>query len=178
MKHLTTIEILHLVDGAIDSTEHEILEKHLAGCERCRQEVTLQRALINAGSRLPLVKTSTGFTSALMRLIVSGTKESFTMKILKNSGPALAMAIVLAIVGYAISLGPSPEESATKQILNQVTSVFTDGAKLLTIKSGEISKPIATSPETNRGELIGFILLSFTLLLVFDKILLKPRLRR
>jgi len=104
MSHLTSKQVMQLLDGMIEAGEQVRLNAHLTLCGRCRQEFALQQALYRATKQQSLVKTSAGFTARVLAQTALREKEqSAVLKVLTRYGHLLAIVFGLGILSFALS---------------------------------------------------------------------------
>jgi hypothetical protein len=126
MNHLTTKEILEIVDGTIANGERTKFQIHLEGCQRCRQEVQFQRSIGRAAREIPCEKPSNGFTTLVIRKIAPETKRTWVSKLIDNLGNIMAMAMVLGAVWYAITLVPQAKAPTEPSVFSKAIGVYVD----------------------------------------------------
>lgn len=66
IRHPDTERLQELAGDRLDAADTAVVESHLAGCERCREEVEEWRALYLALGGLPSFEPSVGFADAVM----------------------------------------------------------------------------------------------------------------
>ena len=124
MTHLTMAQILQFIDSTADYATQAQCTNHLAVCERCREEVEMQKRFSKIARENPY-SLSTRFTERVMSRVAPQAGLTWTTRILNNVANVFAMMIVLGVLGYAISstsnfkLESSPEFST-------LTKSFTD----------------------------------------------------
>ena len=98
MNHLSTTEILQIVDGTIANGARTKLMLHLDSCPKCRAEVEFHRNLVRAAKSAPLERTSRGFTAGVLEIISPSARKSLSSMFVDNLGRILAMGLVLTVV--------------------------------------------------------------------------------
>ncbi len=179
MTHLTTKQILQMVDGTLDYAAQAQCTSHLAVCERCRHEMEFQKAVAKAARHQPLAHTSPGFVQAVLRRVAPGPRKSWRTRIVDNLGNVFAMAMVLAILGYAVStpsLFQTQDQSSQRSYMPPVVSE-TYAKIVQTISSGttDASKQVAVSTGNEGTKLIALTILSLVILVGFDQVVLRKR---
>jgi hypothetical protein len=103
MSHLTTTEILQIVDGTIAIGEKTRLIGHMDSCPICRRELQFHRMLGQAAREAPLAKPSRGFTASVVKRVAPAAKRSWMSSVVNNLGNFIAMALVLSVVWFAVN---------------------------------------------------------------------------
>jgi hypothetical protein len=103
MNHLTTIEVLQIVDETTANGVRTKILAHLEVCPRCRQEVELQRRLLRVAKSTPLVRPSAQLKTRVLDAIDPRARPTFVTRIVNNLGSILAMGMVLTVVWYVAS---------------------------------------------------------------------------
>jgi hypothetical protein len=112
-----------------------------------------------------------------MRRILPQNKRSLADRFLRNAGPIVAMTMVVAIITYAFSLGPSPETSQTGQILKQAKEWFASASEAMKSTSVELPALPTQTQSPDQRKLIALIFISFIVLVIVDRFLLQGRFR-
>ena len=124
MNHLTTTEILQVVDGTVANGVRTKVMVHLEMCSQCRGEVQFHRNLVRAAKAAPLVRPSKGLTAAVLDIVAPGTKKSLSSKIVDSLGGILAMALVLSVVWYVLETPASTSTSQQPSLFSSVVSTY------------------------------------------------------
>ena len=126
MNHLTTREILQIVDGTIANGEKTKLIVHLDVCDRCRQEVQFHRSIGQAVREFPLVRPSNEFTACILGKIAPAAKKSWISRVVDNLGNIIAMGLVLSVVWYAVSMVPSSTSPTEPSGISKALAVYVE----------------------------------------------------
>ncbi|HWP82192.1 MAG TPA: zf-HC2 domain-containing protein [Bacteroidota bacterium] len=175
MTHISTTQLMQFIDGTLLSDEREPVEAHLAQCPACRNELSLQQAILKAARAQKFVRPSKGFSAGVMRRILPRYERSFADRFLQNVGPLGAMACVIAIMWYAVSLGPSPETSETGRIVKQAREWFSSATELFTIKTPQVPIVFHGTRSSDQMKIIVLVVVSFLVLGLIDRFLLQSR---
>jgi hypothetical protein len=177
MNHLTTREILQIVDGTIANGQKTKLLVHLETCQRCRQEVQFQRTLGQAAKEIPLTKPSKGFTPRILGTIAPGTRKSWVTRIVDNLGNILAMGMVLTVVWYAVNIGPASKNPTEPSAISKAFAVYVEYyAKARDVASKEVARIVVeprkeqTSKTVDAGTLT---LISLLILVAIDRFVVR-----
>ena len=131
MNHLTTSQLMQFSDGTADFATQAACSNHLAVCAICRKEVEVQKLLLLAARRMPLVAPSKGFTGRVMRSVVRPMAYPVAARVLNNLGNVFGMMLVLGVVGYFVMnpvvLQRSPEPSETSKMVDGVKKTLDGG---------------------------------------------------
>ena len=177
MNHLTANEVLQVIDGSVLNGEKTRILVHLESCLRCRTEVEFSRNLERAARSAPLSRPSREFTSRVMGRIVPQPKRSIGTWFINNLANILAMALVLTVVWYAVTLKkPSGERSGPTAISNALAVYSEYYTKVREFFPAErmkaMQKPVVEqSADTNKVVL--FTVISILILAGVDRLVVK-----
>lgn len=177
MTHLTTRQILQFADGTLDYAAQAQCTKHLAICERCRREIEFQKVVGKIARHQVPVQPSSGFVQRVMAQIVPQTRKSWKTRLVDNLGNVFAMAMVLAILGYAIS-NPSlvqlQQQSTTQAIIPQsVSDAYTKFLQTVSQRASEATQQVAKSTGKENNNIVALTILSLVILGALDQFVLK-----
>src|SRR5690348_7135152 len=96
MEHLSTKQILQVLDGVIEPSEQEFIKKHLTACALCRKEVELQQAIAWSMRSQRLTEPSAMFTDQVMAQVAPQRKAH---PLRMQWAGAIAVCIIV-VVGY------------------------------------------------------------------------------
>lgn len=177
MNHLTTKQILQFTDGTLDYAAQAQCTSHLAVCARCRKEVELQKLVLKVSRQQPDVATSSGFVQRLMARIVPQPRKTWKTRVIDNLGNVFAMAMVLAVLGYAVSnpaLFRMQEQTARPSLIPQaVTDTYAKVIESFTQKANDATKQVVTSTGAENTKMISLTLFSLLILVALDQFVLK-----
>jgi hypothetical protein len=177
MNHLTTKQILQIVDGTIANGEKSKLIVHLEACDRCRQEIQFHRSLSQSVRELPLARPSKGFTARIVGKIAPETKKSWISKIVDNLGNILAMGLVLSVVWYTVNMTPTSKSPVEPSGISKALTVYVEYyAKARDAASKEITKIIGEpkkeqTPKT--ADVATLTLISLLILVAIDRFVVR-----
>ena len=177
MTHLTTKQVLQFVDGTLDYALQAQCTSHLAVCERCRREVELQKLIAKASRHQPGARTSSGFVRRVMLRVVPQHERSWKTRLVDNLGNVFAMAMVLAILGYAVAnpgLFQVHEQSSQQSIVPQsVTAIYAKIVQSISGWTNEAAKQTVTSTGTGNNNVVLLTFVSLFILVGLDQFVLK-----
>lgn len=177
MKHLTTTQFLQFIDGSLDYASQAQCTSHLAICEKCRKEVELQKFIAKESHRQPIVRTSPRFAQSVMTRILPHPEKSWRAHLIDNLGNLLAMATVLAVLGYAImnpALFSSPQQTSQQTLIPQsVSDTYQGFMSSLSLRASAAMQRLSASTGTESNKVISLTLLSLAILIAFDQFVLK-----
>lgn len=181
MKHLTAQEILQIVDGTMANGEKTKSLLHLESCPHCRREVEFTRSMERVARSVPLTRPSAELTSRVMKQVVPQSKSSLGNWFINNMANVLAMALVLSVIWFAVSV-KSPEGTRKgPSIVTNALSVYGEYyAKAREFLSSHqqktVQKPLGEqSAETNK--IILFTIVSVLILVIVDRFIGRKLLR-
>ncbi len=177
MTHLTTKQILQFTDGALDYASQAQCTQHLAVCERCRKEIDLQKAISKIARHQPPIQATSGFVQRVMAHIIPQQQKSWKTKLIDSLGNVFAMAMVLAILGYAIS-NPSlfqiQQQSKTQSFIPQsVSDTYAKFIQSVGQQAGEATQQVMKSTGRDNSNMISLTILSLLILGALDQFVLK-----
>ncbi len=177
MTHLTTKQILQMVDGTLDYAAQAQCTSHLAVCDRCRREMEFEKAVARTAKHQPVVRTSAGFAGAVMLRVVPGLKKSWKTRLVDNLGNIFAMCLVLAILGYAVAtpaLFQTPEDTTQQSIVPPVVSeTYGKIVDSFSRHANEATNQLVSSKGNDSSRMISVMILSLLLLAGIDQFVLK-----
>ncbi len=175
MTHLTTKQIIQIVDGTLDYASQAQCTTHLAVCAQCRKEVEFEKAVAKVARRQTVVSPSKDFVRNVMGRIVPKTSATWKQKVVDNLGNVFAMCMVLAILGYAIStpsLFQAPSGSPQQNIIPKyVSDTYTKIVESLSQRTTDVTKKMVSSSTDDRTKKISLTLFSLLILIGFDRFL-------
>ncbi|MEK6754692.1 MAG: zf-HC2 domain-containing protein [Bacteroidota bacterium] len=181
MNHLTTKEILQYVDGTILNGERTRVVDHLEVCARCRKELEFQRALGRIARQTPLETASTQLKERVMERVVPGKQHPWLQKVINNLGNVLAMAVVLGILGYALSTPTawkSPEQPAViTDVLKTYSDLYGQAQQYLKTQSAKMQSTRVSTSSTGSERLILLTFLSLIILIAIDGLVVRTIMR-
>ena len=181
MTHLTTKQIVQVVDGTLDYASQTQCASHLAVCERCRHEIDLQKAIARVTRHQPVVTTSAGFAQRVMMQIVPHVQKSWKTKLVDNLGNIFAMSMVLMILGYAVSTpaifqasDPSTQQSIVPPAVSDTYAKMVDS---FSKRANDVTKQVVTSSGNDSTKMISLMVVSLLILGAVDQFILKRFIR-
>jgi len=177
MTHLTTKQVLQFVDGTLDYAAQAQCTSHLAVCPQCRKEVDLQKAIAKVSRTQPLVRASATLVRQVMARVAPNRQVTWKTKLVDNLGNVIAMTLVLAFMGYAIT-SPSlfhvqqetPQQSV---IVKTVVDAYNSVAKSISERANVATQKVALAPDSERSKALLLTLVSFLILISLDQFILK-----
>ena len=177
MIHLTTKQILQFVDGTLDYASQAQCTNHLAVCGRCRKEVELQKVIAKASRHQPVIQTSAGFVRRVMTHIVPRQEKTWKTRMIDNLGNVFAMAMVLAVVGYAVtnpSIFKVQEQSTQQSIIPQtVSDTYAKIVRSFSQRANAATQQVLTTTGNESNKMISLTVLSLFILIALDQFVLK-----
>lgn len=179
MTHLSYEVICQVADGITLNRETSDALTHLEKCPQCRQEVDLQRRLLQEVRRNGIIQPSANFTVKLMESLMPLKAKKWFDRILENLGNVIAMASVLAFLGYIyliISAGSLRIDTpSNNKSVSEFIKIIQDGSHQII----NFIAPKTTSliGETFQGRILEFGLLAILVLFVIDTIIQRCFLR-
>ena len=178
MSHLTSRQILQLLDHAVDAAEESRWQAHLFECLRCREELALQQAIARNVRQQPLHMTSPRFTAAVMRRARLHERQSLVLRFLMKHGTIMALVLAAITLGYGVSmLSFGRLESIAHELeqpANKMQQYYTDTHRLFLNQMDELADKMrdAANEENAKLLLTGVLIIFF--LAVLDRFVLRP----
>ncbi len=98
--HPTTEELLQFVDRSLAPSDRAGVEEHLSKCPSCARAAEEMERVVTGVRKLPLERTSPGFTASVLHevgLVTSGRRQSRVLEI------AAAMAAMMLVAGLLLT---------------------------------------------------------------------------
>jgi hypothetical protein len=172
MEHLSFDIICKIADGDIPQSEMELLSAHLKSCQSCRQEIELQQSIVKVSRKGQLVNPSNSFTQSVLDVIIPSQKKKWSEWLLHNMGNVIAMASVLAFLGYFYSITETStfqnDRPAKARPILEFVKIIQEGSHQL--GSFLTSKYSIQNSSASHSNPIIIALLAFILLVFIDRI--------
>jgi hypothetical protein len=172
MEHLSFDIICRIADGDIKQNDMVVHLEHWKSCQSCQREVDLQRSIVKVSQQTQLISPSTHFAQNVLDAIIPSQKKKWYELLLHNMGNIIAMALVLAFLGYVFSV----TETGTIHN-NQPTKLGTIQEFLKIIQDGSHQLGTYLTPkfpiqaqDGSQSHTIFFALLAIVLLVFIDQI--------
>jgi len=172
MEHLSFDIICRMADGDMPQSEMELYLTHLKSCQYCQREIEIQRLIVKVSRKAQFVSPSNSFTQSILDVIIHSQKKKWYEWLLHNMGNVIAMASVLAFLGYIFSITDTGTFQNDKP--PKVKSIF-EFVKLIQEGSHQLGsfltqKFSTQSLGTSHTHTIIFALLALVLLVFIDRI--------
>ena len=177
MNHLSTTEILQVVDGTIANGVRTKLMVHLEMCSQCRAEVEFHRNLARAAKAAPLARPSKGFTAAVLGIIAPSKKKSLSSKIIDNLGRILAMALVLSVVWYVLnapaSVSTARQPSLFSNVVTSYVHFYAHAQEFIAKERSLIVSQSMKEQDSNTTQVVVLTFISLFLLVAIDRFVVR-----
>jgi hypothetical protein len=104
MEHLSFDIICRIADRDLPQSEMELFLIHLKSCQSCQEEIALQRSIVKASREAQLINPANSFTQNVLDMVIPSQRKKWYEWLLHNMGNIIAMASVLAFLGYVFSI--------------------------------------------------------------------------
>jgi anti-sigma factor RsiW len=176
MQHLNIQEIRDLADGTLDGARQAKLLAHAEACRHCSRELAFERSLREEIRSAPVHRTSRNFTAKVMRK-VDPDAPGLLFGLFGGIGKLAAMAFVLAIIAYALTLkvpGASANEPGPASALFQrMTSVYESVRGLLSVGSIEVHQTVDQRASGQGAQLFAMTFIVLLCLVLIDRYVLR-----
>jgi hypothetical protein len=152
-------------------SEMELHLSHWKSCQSCQQEVEFQRSMIKESREEQLVNPSSRFTQSVLDVIIPSQKKRWYEWLLHNMGNVIAMALVLAFLGYIFSITDSRafhNKPAKVNPILEFNKIIQDGSQQLV--NYLTPKFHSQGSGASHTHTIIFAFLAFVLLVFIDRI--------
>ncbi len=112
MNHPTTTELFEFIDNRLGKERAGKVASHLAECAYCRRRAELERSTHRIVQSEPLFKASEHLAALVMVNVAAPARDPLALRLLSKLGSFVAMIVVLAVIGLAISKVSSVNEQA------------------------------------------------------------------
>jgi hypothetical protein len=172
MEHLSFNIICRIADGDMPQSEIELHLNHWKSCQSCQQEIELQRSIVKVSHKAQLVNPSNSFTQSVLDVIIPSQKKRWYEWLLHNMGNVIAMASVLAFLGYIFSI---TDNSAFQNDKPSKAKPVMEFVKIIQEGSQQLSnyltpKFLIQSSGASHAHTFVFALLALVLLVFIDRI--------
>ena len=172
MEHLSFDTICRIADGDMPQGELELHLDHWKSCQSCQQEIELQQSIVKVSRKAQLINPKNSFTQSVLDVIIPSQKKRWYEWLLHNMGNVIAMASVLAFLGYIFSITDTSafenDKSTKVKPVIEFLKIIQDGSQQL------VSYLTPKFPIHNLGaqhtHTIVFALLAIVLLAFIDRI--------
>ncbi len=163
-RHLMENEIQKYMDGTLPVVDQEQIEKHLTGCEQCREEIRAYRQLFTELNEMPEFKLPEDFSQQVMNGIrqAAGSAERGALQ-----------EIVFSIVGLLIGIGATIYYTGVQPFLSLASGFSTPELSFF----GQLLMQIRSSLEKIHIDFFTFGAAGIIILLITfaDRLLLRQR---
>ena len=177
MSHLTTSQILQIIDGTIANGVRTQLLAHLEACPRCRREVDFQRKLERVVRSAPLAQPSHKFTQDVIAQVVPRSRKSWSSKLIDNLSSVLAMGFVLTIVWYAanvpVTASSTTQPSVFSEVIKTYVEYYSRVREFVAKNQPGITAQPAKERSTNSGDVILLTVVSVLILVGIDRFVVR-----
>ena len=181
MSHMSWNDLFELIDEPVGSSRRQELEQHLSTCPRCRQLLESQRYLERVVRTVPSAEPSAGFTDRVVGQLHSSRKERSSLRLLTFLGAGIPLVLVGVLIGYALSLGQASPASEGDEIFGgafgDLSGVLDRAQSALSSMLGDTGTAIAHYVQSDTINIAALALVSFVLLFIADRLLLRRILR-
>jgi ABC-type glycerol-3-phosphate transport system permease component len=172
MEHIPFKIICRIADGELSQKEIELYINHWKSCRYCQKETEIQQSIMKATRKARLEDPSNNFTQSVMDIVNPSQKKKWFEWLLHNMGNIIAMALVLAFLGYILSI------AETNDFHNDTSSKpkpVTEFVQIIQKGSNQINSYLTSKfPIQNISMLhmntICYALLAIILLILIDRI--------
>lgn len=163
MEHLKLSELQEWAERAAAGRSEQALPGHLRECRRCQNEYRFQLAMVRS-LRMPSHAAPPSVKRMVMNRIVSPTRQGLALRLLSGGGRAVAMAAVLAVVFFALTMNfPGTPEAAKSgpatQVFGQLSSYYAEAKEFLTSHSDALRPPSERNGDGNRLVIMTLVVL-------------------
>lgn len=169
--HLTERDIQDIIDQTIDAGRKTTLLEHAVSCKKCSAALAFERSLTQTIRTLPLHRTSGSFTTKVMGRVDPEYRSGVLFRMFGGAGRILAMAAVLGLIVYALTLNvpgsPPTEGGPATQLFGELSSYYSSAKAFLTSRSSQMNQ---TVDQRASGQGVQILSVTFVVLLALGLI--------
>ncbi len=176
MNHPTTPELFEFIDNRLDEERADKVASHLAGCAYCRRRAELERSTHRIVQSEPLFKASEHLAALVMVNVAAPARDPLLIRFLGKLGSFVAMIVVLAVIGLAISkvssMNDQSENSSpsSAHVVAPLSEVYEKGIQSFMNGTITITHSIESAGDAQFWKTIFFVTLSIGVLAGADKV--------
>ncbi len=176
MNHPTASELFEFIDNRTAVERAGQIASHLAECAQCRRKAELEQSTHRIVQTEPLVKAPDRMAAMVMVNLAPPARDPFPLRILSKLGSLVAMAVVLAVIGLAISRvsGTSAQHDDNPQLVDHIVAPLSDayrkGIKSFTNETSALTPLIEKSAAAQIWKTVFIIGLSIGVLAAADRV--------
>lgn len=174
MKNPAYRELMEYCDGRTSPERTREIEQLIAGSRRLQQEVQLLRSLQHSVQKDVPSPVPVRLKRNIMTAVLSEPNEAWWYRAARSSSGLFAMALVLAMIGIAVSSGAGAEQRDPSMLSTTIDSYRTvyDGAvDHLSAWSVRSLQPINHAASSPFGRFLLIGLAVFVLFIVVDEVI-------
>jgi len=176
MIHPTSPELFEFIDSRLGKEENAKIAAHLAVCAPCRRKVELERSMGRIVKDEPLVKAQAGLAALVMVNVTTPSRDSLVLRFLSKLGSLVAMLIVLAVIGFAISQVSGTNDRSDKtspsitQIVAPASEMYEKGLEAFVQRTSAITQALETAGDVQFWKTVFIIALTIGVLAAADRV--------
>ncbi|MGA7160313.1 MAG: hypothetical protein WBZ48_04885 [Bacteroidota bacterium] len=176
MIHPTSPELFEFIDGRLGKAETGKIAAHLTVCAPCRRIVELEHSMGRIVKGETLVKAPASLAASVMINLSTPSRDSLALRFLSKLGSLVAMLIVLAIIGFAISQVSSTNDQYEKtshsitQFVAPVSEMYEKGLETFVQRSSTITRALEATGDVQFWKTVFIIALTIGALAAADRV--------
>ncbi|GEM_PF-2865966 len=176
MNHPTTAVLFEFIDNRLGKGPAADVASHLAECARCRRSVELENSTRRLIKSEPLIKAPDRLAARVMVNVVSPGRDPLFLRLLGKLGSIVAMIVVLAVIGLAISrvsAASGQTDDGSTSITNVVTplsEVYEKGIQSYANGTSTIVQSLEKDGSAQLWKTVFIIALSVGVLVAADRV--------
>ncbi len=175
MNHPTTPEFFEYIDNRLSKERAAQIASHLVECGYCRQRAELERSTHRIVQSEPLFKAPEHLAALVMVNVAAPGRDSLALRLLSKLGSLVAMVVVLAVVGLAISKvsgneQPDSSSPSTTYVLAPLSEAYGKGIQIFVNGTSTMTQSIENAGDTQFWKTVFSVALSIGVLAGADRV--------
>ena len=177
MNHPTTSELFEFVDNRVGKERAGQIGSHLTECAHCRRQVELERSTRRIVQSEPLITALERLAALVMIHVGTPARDPLALRLLGKLGSFVAMIVVLAVVGLAISnvseVNDQPNNSSPSitHVVAPLSEVYEKAIQSLTSESSSMTQSFENTGDVQFWKTVFIVALSIGAVAAADRVL-------
>jgi len=176
MTHPTTPELFEFIDNRLGEERTGKVASHLAECSYCRRRAELERSTHRIVQSEPLFKAPERLAALVMVNVDAPARDPLLLRLLGKLGSFVAMIVVLAVIGLAISKVSGLNEQSNNNspsltnVVAPLSEIYEKGIQTFVNGTSTISQSIENAGGVQFWKTVFIIVLSIGVLAGADRV--------
>jgi hypothetical protein len=176
MNHPTTPELFEFIDNRLEKERADQIASHLTECAHCRRKAEFEHATRRIVQSEPLIKAPERLAALVMVNVGAPARDPLALRLLSKLGSFVAMIVVLAVVGLAISKVSATNEQSDNSstsithVVTPLSEVYEKGIQSFTSESSAITQSFENSGDVQFWKTVFIVALSIGAIAAADRV--------